>query len=127
MPFDYVVYKETRLVISTRIGVVTWEEIKSRQDQTKTDPNFDPGFDQIVDLRLVTRFEMSPEQTRSLARRQKFSSKSKRAFVATIPSVFGVGRMWETYTEFSDDPSHIQVFYDLSSALKWLGLKSLPS
>ena len=127
MPFDYVVYKETRLVISTGVGVVTWEEIKSRQDQTKTDPNFDPGFDQIVDLRLVTRFEMSPEQTRSLARRQKFSSKSKRAFVATIPSVFGVGRMWETYTEFSNDPSHIQVFYDLSSALKWLGLKSLPS
>lgn len=101
MPFDYVVYKETRLVISTRIGVVTCEEIKSRQDQTKTDPNFDPGFDQIVDLRLVTRFEMSLQQTRSLARRQIFSSKSKRAFVATSPSVFGVGRMWETYTEFS--------------------------
>ena len=70
MPFDYVVYKETRLVISTRI--VTWEGIKSRQDQTKTDPNFDPGFDQIVDLRLVTRFEMSLQQTRSLARRQNF-------------------------------------------------------
>lgn len=107
--------------------MVTWEEIKARQDQTKTDPNFDPEFDQIVDLRSVTRFEMSPEQTRSLARRQIFSSQSKRAFVATSPSVFGVGRMWETYTEFSNDPSHIQVFYDLSSALKWLGLKSLPS
>ena len=127
MPFDYAVYKERRLVVSIGIGLVTWVEIKARQDQTKTDPNFDPEFDQIVDLRLVTGFEMSPEQTRSLARRRIFSSNSKRAFVATNASVFGVGRMWESYTEFSDDPSHIQVFYDLPSALKWIGLESMPS
>jgi|SRR5947209_349360 len=127
MPFDYTVYKQLRLVISTGEGLVTWQEIKSRQDQAKTDPNFDPEFNQIVDFRSVTGLDMSGEQTRLLATRSIFSPKSKRAFVATSSAVFGVARMWETYTEFSDHPNEVRVFYDISAALQWLGLEHMPS
>jgi hypothetical protein len=127
MPFDYFVYKEHRLVISTASGLVTWDEIKARQDQTKTDPEFNPEFDQIVDLRSATRVELSGDQIRFLANRRIFSSRSRRAFVAPNPSVFGAGRMWETYTEFSKNPTEIRVFWDLPSALKWLGLEDFPS
>jgi len=126
MPFSYVVYRENRLVISTRSDLVTWEEIKTRQDQTKTDPDFNPEFNQIVDLRSVTGFDMTSDQARPLARRMIFSLTSKRAFVAASPAVFGVGRMWEIFTEMSDNPSQIRVFYDLPSALKWLDLENLP-
>jgi hypothetical protein len=126
MPFGYVVYREHRLVISTGSDLVTWEEIKARQDQTQTDPDFNPEFDQIVDLRPVTGFNMTSDHARLLARRIIFSAKSKRAFVAASPGVFGVGRMWEIFTEMSDNQSQIRVFYDLPSALKWLGLESLP-
>ena len=126
MPFSYVVFSEYRLVISTGSDRVTWEEIKERQDQTKTDPGFDPDFNQIVDLRSVTDFDMTSEQARMLARRMIFSLKSKRAFVAASPAVYGVGRMWEIFSELSDHPSEIRVFYDLPSALKWLNLGSLP-
>ena len=124
MPFNYVVRKEHRLVISTGSGLVTWKEIKARQDQTQIDPDFNPEYNQIVDLRSVTDFDMSTEQTRLLARRRIFSPNSKRAFIATSPSVFGMGRMWETYTEFSENPSQIRVFYDVASALRWLGVDS---
>jgi hypothetical protein len=127
MPFDYVVYKAHRLVISTASGLVTWEEIKARQDQTKTDPDFNPEFDQIVDLRSATRIALSGDQTRYLASRRIFSSRSRRAFVAPNPSVFGVGRMWETYSEFSNNPTEVRVFRDLPSALEWIGLKDFPS
>jgi hypothetical protein len=127
MPFDYAVYKELRLVISTGKGLVTWQEINARQDQIKTDPNFDPKFNQIVDFRSVTGLDMSAEQTRLLATRSIFSPKSKRAFVATNSAVFGVARMWETYTEFSDHPNEVRVFYDISAALQWLGLEHMPS
>ena len=126
MPFSYVVYRENRLVISTGSDLVTWEEIKTRQDQTKTDPDFNPEFNQIVDLRSVTGFDMTSSQTRQLARRMIFSLTSKRAFVARNPAVFGVGRMWEIFSEMSDNPSQIRVFYDLPSALKWLDLENLP-
>ena len=126
MPFSYVVYSEHRLVISTGSDMVTWEEIKARQEQTKTDPDFNPEFNQIVDLRAVTGFEMTSDHARLLARRTVFSAESKRAFVASSPAVFGVGRMWEMFSEMSDHPSQIRVFYDLPSALKWLNLESLP-
>ena len=126
MPFDYAVYKDLRLIVSTGKGLVTWQEIMARQDQTKTDPNFDPEFNQIVDLRSVTALDLSAGQIRLLATRSIFSPSSKRAFVATSPVVFGVGRMWETYTEFSDHPNEVRVFYDMSAALQWLGLASMP-
>jgi hypothetical protein len=126
MPFSYVVYSEHQLVISTGSDLVTWEEIKTRQDQTKTDPDFNPGFNQIVDLRAVTGFDMTSDHASLLARRMIFSATSKRAFVAASPAFFGMGRMWEILAEMSDTPSQIRVFYDLPSALKWLNLESLP-
>jgi hypothetical protein len=126
MPFSYTVYKEQRLVISIGSGCVTWSEIKDRQDQAKTDPTFDPEFNQLVDLREVTSFEMTSEQARVLARRMIFSFTSKRAFIAANPAVFDIGHMWETVTELSDNPSQVRVFDDLPSALKWLGLEALP-
>jgi hypothetical protein len=126
MPFSYIVYKEHRLVVSSGSGLVTWQEIKARQEETKTDPSFDPTFNQIVDLRSATGIQMSGDQARMLASRQIFSPESRRAFVATNPSIFGMGRMWEIYTEFSKKPSQIRVFADLPSALNWLGLESLP-
>ncbi|HKF03754.1 MAG TPA: hypothetical protein VKB49_15650 [Candidatus Sulfotelmatobacter sp.] len=117
MPFGYVVYKDLRLVVSTGLNRVSWTEIKACQDQTKTDPNFNSEFDQIVDLRATTSFEMTSEQARVLARRMIFSFSSKRAFVSSHPTIFGIGRMCVAYTELSDNPSQIQVFYDLSLAL----------
>jgi hypothetical protein len=105
MPFSYVVYSQHRLVVSTGVDRVTWKEIQERQDQTQIDPAFKPDFNQIVDLRAVTVFEMTTDQARFLARRLIFSSTSKRAFVAANPAVFGVGRMWEMFTEMSDNPS----------------------
>jgi hypothetical protein len=55
-----------------------------------------------------------------------FSFTSKRAFIVPNTTVFGVIRMWEIDTELSDNPSKIRVFYDLPSALEWLGLEQLP-
>ena len=127
MPFSYVVHKEYRLIVSIGSDCVTFSEIKTRQDQTKTDPDFNPEFNQIVDLRGVTHFDMSSEQAKALARRMIFATTSKRAFVAVSPAIFGVARMWEIFTEMSDHPSEIRVFYDLPAALTWLDLENLPS
>lgn len=126
MPFTYVVYKDRSLVISTGSDRVTWEEIRIRQDQTKTDPDFNPEFNQIVDLRAVTGIDMTSEQARGLAQRMIFSSTSKRAFVAGEPAVFGMGRMWQILSELSGNQSRIRIFSDLSSALEWLGLDGFP-
>jgi hypothetical protein len=127
MPLSYVVYREHRLVLITGSGRVTWDEIKERQDQIKSDPDFNSEFNEIVDLRAVTGLDMTNEHAQVLARRMLFSFTSRRAFVAANPAVFGVARTWEIFTEISDNPSQIRLFNDLHSALKWLKLDSLPA
>ena len=69
MPFSYVVHNDHRLVVSTGTDRVTWKEIKARQDQAQADPGFNPEFNQIVDLRAVTSFDMTSDHVSALARR----------------------------------------------------------
>ena len=123
MPFSYVVYKKHRLVVGTGTGRVTYDEIKARQDQTKGDPDFNSDFNQIVDLRAATTVDLTVDQARELASRNIFSPTSRRAFIATTPAVFGMGRMWESYTEIAQKTSQIRIFSNLLSAIDWLGLK----
>ena len=127
MPFNYVVHKELHLIVGTGRDRPSWSEIKRCQEQARTDPGFSPQFDLIVDMRAVTGFDMTTEHVRTLANRMIFSFGSKRAFVASSPAVFGMGRMWQTFAELSDRPSQVRVFYDLPSALQWLGLNELPA
>ena len=112
------------MVISTGFGRLTSAEIKTCMDQGVTDPDFDPGFNQIVDFREVTFVDVSGGQTRALANKALFSPESKRAVVAPNPAHFGFGRVFAAYHEMSESPSQVQVFYDLSSALRWLGIEN---
>ena len=124
MPFNYIVYKQHHLVVSTGSGRVTCSEIKARQDQVKNDPEFDPNFNQIVDLRTAITVDLTVDEARMLASRTIFSSSARRAFIVTSPAVFGMGRMWEAYTEMARGKSQIRLFSNLASALDWLGLEN---
>lgn len=119
--------RDLHLVVSSGHGSLSWREVKRCQDQTCADPDFSSEFNQLVDMRAVTGFDMIFDHVRMLARRRIFSLASKRAFVASNPAAFGMGRMWQALVELSDHPSQIRVFYDLPCALQWLGLRALPS
>jgi len=122
MPLRYVIDKERRLVISTARDRVTFAEIKAHQDQLLQDSEFDPEFNQLIDTTAVTVLDVSVEEAKTLARRRMFSQTSRRAFLAVSPSIFGMGRLMEVYHH---EQSQIYVFYDLRSALKWLGVEAL--
>jgi hypothetical protein len=126
MTVRYAIYKELRLVISTASDRVTFADIKSHQDQLLNDPDFDPQFNQFIDMTAVTVIDISTQEAIVVAQRKIFSRTSRRAFVASSPEVFGVGRLMEAYNEMSDAKSEACVFSGVPSALKWLGLESLP-
>jgi hypothetical protein len=126
MAVRYAIYKELRLVISTASDSVSFADIKSHQDQLSNDPDFDPQFNQFIDTTAVTVLDISTQEAIVVAQRKIFSRTSRRAFVAPTPAVFGLGRLMEAYNEMSDAKSQVCVFYDTHSALKWLGLESLP-
>ena len=126
MPYNYVIHKEQCVVVSTGSGRVTFAEVEERINEGLTDPDFDPSFNEIVDLRAVTTVEMSGSEVRTLANRKVFSSNSKIALVVSSPAVFGMGRLFETYSEMSKVSSQVRVFHDLPSALEWLGIEKGP-
>jgi len=125
MPLRYVIDKERRLVRTTGWDRLTFAQSRSYQDQLLNDPDFDPEFNQLVDLSALTGLGMSTEETKLLARRSGFAPMSRRAFVAPDPAVFGMSRLFEAYNEMSEARSQIHVFSDLPSALKWLGVETL--
>lgn len=126
MPCSYFIDKEKRLIISSAWDRVTFAEVVDHQDQLKADPAFNPDFNQLVDATAVTGVDASLEEVKRVASRRIFSSTALRAFVATNPDVFGVGRLFGAHLGMGRVPQQVQIFYDMASALKWLGLEKDP-
>ena len=96
-----------------------FDDIRSHQDRLLVDPDFDASYDQLIDATTATRFDISEHEARILAERRIVSPESRRAFVATEPHIFGLGRMMSIYHEnlgYAD----AHVFYSMDEAWKWL-------
>jgi len=119
MALRYSIDKQRRLVLTNAHGCVTFDDMRRHQDRLLADPEFDAGFDQLIDTTLTTKLDISAGQARTLAERRIVSPESRRAIVATKPHIFGMGRMMEIY--HLDVGTEVQVFYSMDEALKWLG------
>jgi hypothetical protein len=107
------------LILSTAEGLVTFDEVRDHQDRLLADPDFDASFDQLIDMTAATKLKISAAEARILAMRHILSPKSRRAFVANKPHIFGLGRMMEIYR---DGPGYadVQVFYSVDEGMQWL-------
>jgi hypothetical protein len=107
------------LIVTTAEGHVMFDDIRSHQDRLLADPIFDASFDQLIDTTPATTIDISADEARDLASRRIVSPESRRAFVATKPHIFGLGRMMQIYHEdlgYAD----VHVFYSINEALEWL-------
>jgi len=115
----YSIDKHRRLIVTTAEGCVTFDDVRGHQDRLLVDPDFDASFDQLIDTTSATRFDISAHEARVLAERRIVSPESRRAFVATEPHIFGLGRMMEIYYELLG-LGNARAFYSMDEALKWL-------
>lgn len=126
MPCDYAIYRERRLVITKVWGRVTFPEIREHQEQFVSDPEFDPAFNLLIDATGITKFDITTDEAKTIASQGLFSSASRRAFLASSPAIFGMGRLLGTYHAMATKREQVRVFYDRASALKWLGVEDDP-
>lgn len=126
MPVRYVIDKEKRLVISTGWDRVTLAEVLAHQEQLLKDPDFNPEFNQLLDGTRVTDYALSSVEVNMIANRKLFSPTSRRALLVRSALLYGMGRMFQSYYEMSKAASPMWLFHDRESALKWLGVDSLP-
>jgi hypothetical protein len=122
MSVRYSIDKSQRLIISVAEGAVRFDDCLNHQNRLVGDSDFDPTFDQLIDVTRVASFELSAHQARSLASCPIVSAASRRALVASQPHIFGLGRMMEVYHE---SLAQVHIFYSMEEALNWLG-RGLP-
>lgn len=121
MPCRYVIDKERRLVISTGWDRLTYAEMQAHQDRLLVDSDFDPEFNQLMDATGVTALDISASEMETMATRSVFSAKSRRAWVASSPAVYGMGRLASVHHDSVNAPTEMAAFNDVASALEWLG------
>ena len=123
MPADYTIDKSQRMVFSKAYGILTDQDIISHQEMLRDDPDFDPGYSQLVDCTNVTKADdLSTDAIYELARRHLFGAESKRAFIAPKKLLYGLFRMFQILT--NDYPDELVVFRDLTEARKYLKLET---
>jgi hypothetical protein len=120
MPFNSVIDAKRRLVVTTGTGDLTGDEGLACCLQLKKRADFDPTFNQLLDLTGATRFDATSDQLRRMAGEGLFSRSSRRAIVTSNPTIFGLARMFETYRSNSPAGEHIMVFREMREALEWL-------
>ena len=118
MPISYDIDKKQRLVTSRLWEVVTNDEVDDHNRRLRTDPDFDPGYRQLIDLSGITEIRITTPKVTAAAQDQYFTPGTRRAFVALTDATFGMARMFATRAEASGQT--VEVFRDRKKAEEWL-------
>ncbi len=118
MPISYEVDAPSQLMVVTLHGVVTTEDIRAIQSALSSGPAFEPGFSQLLDLRGITRMDLSTSDVRRSADASPLKE-VRRAFVVEEDFHFGLVRQFGV---FRDGVDEVRVFRDIAKARGWLGL-----
>jgi len=119
MSCRYVIDKERRLIITVGEGRVNFVDVLHHQNRLLNDSEFDPNFNQLIDLSTAVKVDISAAEGKILAERSVVSSSSRRALVTRSPIVHSWARLVQYY---HGARSSVHVFFDRDGALRWLGL-----
>ena len=126
MPCSYAIYKKPRLIITKVWDRVGFAEMRVHQEEFRNDPEFNPDFNLLIDATGAVALEISSDEARTLTSQGLFSPTVRRAFLASNPAIFGMGRLLGAYSAMSIKQEQVRVFYDRASALEWLGVEEDP-
>ena len=125
MPLEYNIDSEKRIVNVRTYGVLKDSELFDYLWEVGSRLEFN-SYDQIIDMTEVTDVEYtSAERIKELASvaasMDTSENVSKLAIVAPQSLLFGLGRMYQSFREFSKGSKRdIKVFRSLQEALDWL-------
>jgi len=119
MPATYEIDKKRRLVITMGLDRVTLAEAMANQERLLKDPEFDPGYSQLMDVTRADLGGLTASDIRMIAERNVFSVNSRRAIVVSSNLAYGFGRMFETLREIAGEKG-VRIFRDMDEAVDWL-------
>lgn len=100
MPATLTIHPERRLVYTAFYGDLSEEEFLAHAERIRQHPNFDSGYNEVVDLRGVTELHASTETILNLARRESlFSKESKHVVIASPGMIFRLAKLFQGIAE----------------------------
>ncbi len=118
LPFDYVIDRGRRLIITTAEGAVTVAEVKSKLESLLSDPEFDPHLHEVIDATRVTKMYVPVTDVFEALNLCPRSRKSRTAWVVTKSGKWAtLAHMFAAWTSVH---SECTVFHDVPSALAWI-------
>jgi hypothetical protein len=121
---QYRILPEDELIVVCAWGTITEEEIIRMSGELRSDPDFSPGYDTLVDDTHLEHTATGDELRRLAEPRVQPSRPDvKIAVVAPTDLAYGTSRMHQLLAEYRS-PQHIEVFRVRSKALDWLGVES---
>ena len=118
MGLRYTIDRTRRLVHTRGWGTVSIGDINELMSFIVVDARFDPYFRSLVDFREVTLLAGDSIGFAAAASVQLYVPGTRRALVAGEDHVFGLLRMFATYSERFGQT--VQVFRELNDAERWL-------
>ena len=120
LPATYEIDHQRRLITSRLWGPVTDREVFEHNEKLRSDPQFDPTYQQLVDLTGVSEIVVSTSMINETSLDQFFEPGTRRAMIAVDDAVFGMARMFALRAESVGQT--IEVFRDGKQARDWLGI-----
>ena len=120
MPATYEIDRQKRLITSRLWDPVTDREVFDHNKLLRSDPQFDPTYQQLVDLTGVSEVIVTTSMINETSLDQFFEPGTRRAMVAVDDAVYGMARMFALRAESVGQT--IEVFRDLRRARDWLGI-----
>ena len=118
MPLDYRIDQSRRLVVTTAEGILSKYELLNHQARVLNDPEFDPTFSQLHDMRGADFPEVYEDCVEALARCAVSKGGTRIAIVVRDAIGKDLARMFAGLREGTGE--EIRVFRDLDSANSWL-------
>jgi hypothetical protein len=122
VPYSCTIDATVRRVTCRAHGVLTQRDIFDEQPRVRALPDFDPTFDQLIDLSAATDLDFDYSSVSSVATTTVFRSGVRRAIVAHTPVQYGIARMFQALSERNDHV--VAIFRDLADAEAWLATDS---
>lgn len=118
MPVENQVIPSHHLVITRMFGEVVYDDVLNVSKQLLADPEFNPKYDQLVDLSGVVKVNVSSDMLRNHARSVlPYEKSSSCSVIATSDLVYGMARM---YASVQSDHREFRVFRTVMEAEAWL-------
>jgi hypothetical protein len=123
LPITFSTIPGTKIRLAHFQGRITDEILLDSYTELLKEPEYDPTLNDLVDLRAVTRFEVSSDALRQLiSMYQPIDALGHPTRLALVPGsdhTFGMSRMYETMRG-DNIPEEIRIFRTMDDALFWL-------